>query len=86
MLKITPLMGEVFQKQAFEHRSLNASKNNSYREMPLVSSLKKMGSGGHVVACNRMPLHSSMKDGGAGERRMESCRSIPASTQDPIQP
>lgn len=41
-------MGEVFQKQAFEHSSLNASKNSSHRDMLLVSSLKKMGSGGQT--------------------------------------
>lgn len=44
----TIILGEVFQKQAFEHHSVNANKNNLRIEMPLVLNLKKVGDGGLV--------------------------------------
>lgn len=62
MLKINSNLkwgGDVFQKQAFEHHSVNANKNNSCVEMPLVLNLKKVGNGGlrwvHVSKCVFIP-------------------------------
>lgn len=74
-----------FQKLAFEHHSLNANKNNSCIEMSLVLNLKTGRRWSNVGAYHQMRLHPSIKDG-REERRMESWRFIPATTQDPAQP
>lgn len=69
----------VFQKQAFEHHSLNANKNSSHAERPLVTN-------GHNSQI-RLPVTNSPASpyGGVEEKRREESF-IPATTQDPTPP